>query len=155
VSHENDPVSSLDALCAGVARACEQVSAVRVAYLFGSQISGHPRPDSDLDVAVELGHALAAAERGAAKLQLIAALTDELGRLGERADVVDLRHCDPAVAFRVISLGKLVKAIQPTEQVRLEARIARAYDDDAPRREVFRRAAIRAAQRMGKDAGHG
>ena len=62
---------------------------------------------------------------------------------------------DPAVAFRVIRDGLRVKDIEPAERVRFEARIARAYDDDAPRRRLFMKAAIRAAQRMGKGTAHG
>jgi hypothetical protein len=108
-----------------------------------------------LDVAIDMGYAACAHERGLNKLQLIAALTDRLGALGERADIVDLREASSAVGFRALREGRLVKESSRVERVRLEARLMRAYDDDAPRRALQLQAAIRAAKQMGRDAASG
>ena len=152
--HHQVPASVRE-LCDAVAQACEGIAAVRAAYLFGSRARGSARADSDLDVAVDRGPTLGAVERGRVRLHLIAALTDRLGALGEKADVLDLRAAAPAVAFRVLREGKLVKETSRRERVQLEARIMRAYDDDAPRRALFLRAAKRVAQQMGRDAQRG
>lgn len=146
---------SVDALCAIVGEACEAVPEVKLAYLFGSRLRGTARPDSDLDVAIDVGHALSSRERGQIKLRLIAMLTDRLGALGERADIADLREASSAVAFRVVREGHVVKETSRAERVRLEAKLMRAYDDDAPRRGLFLRAARRAAKQMRRDAQDG
>lgn len=53
---------------------------------------------------------------------------------------MDLANADPAVAFKAIQ-GQLVLARDDAERRLLEVRIARRYDDDAPRRALYRRAA--------------
>src|SRR5436190_586136 len=116
-------------LPAAMVQALEPISAIRAAWLFGSQISGRARPDSDLDLA------------------------DALGTLGERADVVELDERDSAVAFRAVRDGNLLFARTEVGRVRTVARVARRHDDEAPRRELFRRAALAAAARMGADRG--
>jgi predicted nucleotidyltransferase len=144
-----------NALCAAIAHACDQVPEVRLAYVFGSQLRGNARADSDLDIAIDVGHAASAAERGRVKLTLIGAISDSMGALGERADIVDLREASPGVAFRVIKEGRIAKEVSRAERVVLTAKIMRAYDDDAPRRALFLRAAVRAARQWAKDAQNG
>lgn len=131
-----------------VGRALATVPEVRVGYLFGSRARGDARPDSDLDIAVLLAPGLEEAARGRAKLAIIEALTVELGALGERADVVDLERAPSAVGFRAIRDGVCVLQRERSSRVRLEATIARRYDDDQPHRELFRKAALAAAARM-------
>jgi predicted nucleotidyltransferase len=121
---------------------------VRLAYLFGSRARGTARPDSDLDLAVYLSDATQAAERAALMLELLDALSRTLGPLGERVDLLDLDRVSSTVAFRVISDRRLVVCREPRERVTLEVRIARRYDDERPHRELFRRAARAAAERM-------
>jgi predicted nucleotidyltransferase len=84
-----------------VAEAAEQVGA-RVAILFGSQVTGRTWAESDLDVAVSWDWRRTDEERHRATLELIALLTDRLGALGERADVLDLDRGSSAVAFKAI-----------------------------------------------------
>jgi predicted nucleotidyltransferase len=139
----------LDTLVECVRRALTGIAGIRVAYLFGSRVTRRARIDSDLDLAVRYDSSLDPAERSRVELDLVAALTDELGRLGERADVVDLDRASSAVGFRAIRDGRRVIERDPAERVRLEARIARMYDDDAPRRELIRRAAVQAGHRLG------
>ena len=138
-----------EALLAKAGAALEAVPAVRVAYVFGSRVSGRARPRSDLDVAVLYDPRLDADGRETARRDVLAALTDAFGRLGELADIVDLGSSGAAVAFRAIRDGRCVLARERAERVRLEARLARRYDDEAPRRALIRRAATRAATEMG------
>lgn len=151
-----DAGSNLNAaLVDGVRRAVERVPWVQTVYVFGSQLSGRARRDSDLDVAVVFASEAGPTDRARAKLALVDALTRELGPLGERADVVDLERAGSAVGFRAIKTGQCVLARDHRRRVALEARIARRYDDEAPKRALFRQAAIDAARRMGEEASRG
>jgi predicted nucleotidyltransferase len=142
----------MDTLLERATRALGGVGGIRVAYLFGSRVAGRARADSDLDLAVWYDPALDPAARAGVELDLVAALTDELGPLGERADIVDLDRAGSALAFRAIRDGRRLIERNRAERVRLEARIARRYDDEAPRRALIRRAAIRAGRRLGAEA---
>jgi predicted nucleotidyltransferase len=128
-------------LLQNVAAALSPLPAVRVAWLFGSRIAGTATARSDLDVAVALARDLDDPERHRAVLLVIASLTDALGALGERADVVDVDRTDSGVAFRAIRDGRRVVCRSERERVAAEVRIARRYEDDAPRRALYRRAA--------------
>jgi predicted nucleotidyltransferase len=141
------PVHEIEA---AVAAALQPLHEVRVAYLFGSQSRGRARPDSDLDVALHFGSTVDVDSRGPLLLQIIAALTEKLGPLGERADLLDLDQAGTGVGFRAIRDGKCVLNRDPRDRVQLEAKIARRFDDERPYRELFRRAAKRAAERMAK-----
>lgn len=123
-----------------IARALSPLEAVRVAYVFGSMLSTTARSDSDLDLAVALDPTLDSAAKHRTLLAIVAALTDELGALGERVDLTDFGEADPAVAFKAIQ-GERVLARDARERRMLEVRIARRYEDDAPRRALYRRAA--------------
>ena len=134
----------------GIAAALQPFSDVVTAYLFGSRAAGRARPDSDLDVAVSFTAGLDSAQRAERTLDVIAALGRELGALGERVDLLDLDldRVSSAVAYHVIRHGRRVLDRDPAARVHLEATIARRYDDDRPRRELVRQAAIAAGQRM-------
>jgi uncharacterized protein len=137
-----------------IAAALQPFADIVTAYLFGSRATGRARPDSDLDVALHFAAGLSPQQRAERTLDVIAALGRELGALGERADVLDLDldRVSSAIAFHVIRDGHRVLDRDPAARVHLEATIARRYDDDRPRRELIRRAAIAAAQRMGRAA---
>ena len=139
----------MDALSPIIAFAFAPFAKIRAAWLFGSQASGKARADSDLDIAVCFERALDADAREALRRQIVAALADALGALGERADIVDLDDCDSLVAFRAVSQGTLLLARTAADRVRTVARVARRHDDEAPRRELFRKAALAAAARLG------
>lgn len=143
--------TATDTLARAIQSALAPLEQVQVAYLFGSRARGTERRDSDLDLALAFTRGLDDAQRGRSKLQVIDALTAALGALGERADVVDLDRAGSALAFSAIARGRCVFARDRAERVRLEAHIARRYDDERPRRELMRAAAIRAAARMGAD----
>ena len=139
----------VDELVARVSDALAGIRSVRVAYLFGSRARGTARPDSDLDIAVLYDPLLDANGRETVRRDVIDRLADSIGALGERADVVDLNRAGSAVGFRVIRDGRRLLERDRAERVRLEARIARAYDDERPRRELLRRGAIEAGRRLG------
>jgi predicted nucleotidyltransferase len=130
-----------------LSRALAPIEDVRVAYVFGSRVSGRTHPASDLDVAVQFAPGV---DRRTARLRALGALADALGALGERVDLVDVEQADSAVAFRAIREGRCVLARDRRDRVSLEARIARRYDDDAPKRALFRGAAVEAAGRLGE-----
>jgi predicted nucleotidyltransferase len=123
-----------------VAEAARQVGA-RIAIVFGSRASGRTWGESDLDVAVRWEVGVSEELRRDRTLQLIAALTDRLGPIGERADVFDLDHGSSAVAFRAVREGRLVFAASEAERVRCIVAVVRRYDDDAPLRRLFQKAA--------------
>ena len=131
-----------------IATALRPIPEIVTAYLFGSRATGRARPDSDLDVAVRFVQNLNAQQRLDAMLDAIAAL----GPLGERTDLLelDLDRVSSAIAFEVIRHGRRVLDRDPAARVHHEATIARRYDDDRPRRELIRRAAFNAAERMRK-----
>ena len=130
-----------DATLAAIREALTPLDAVRVAFVFGSRVSGTARPDSDLDLAVLFARGTDPIARLDAKLAVIDALTAKLGPLGERTDVVDLDDCDPAIAFAALC-GRLVLERDRDERLALHVRICRNYEDDAPRRALYRRAAV-------------
>jgi predicted nucleotidyltransferase len=138
----------VDELASHVAAAVRKTPGARVAFLFGSHVTGHVWAESDLDVAVRFVAQFDDDARWKAKLELIAALTDGLGRLGERADIVDLDRADSAIGFRAVRDGTCVFAASEAERVRAIVDVARRYDDDAPRRNLFKQAAERAVSRM-------
>jgi uncharacterized protein YutE (UPF0331/DUF86 family)/predicted nucleotidyltransferase len=143
--------STPDAIVRAIQETLAPIQSVQVAYLFGSRARGTARPDSDLDLAIALPRELDDAQRGRIKLEVIDALTATLGALGERADIVDLDRAGSAVAFAAIAQGRCAYVRDRPDRVRLEASIARRYDDERPYRELMHAAAIRATERMGTD----
>lgn len=134
-----------------VRRALEPLEDVRVAYVFGSRVKGRPRLDSDLDVAVWFRPTMDEWSRELLRRRVIEQLADELGTLGEFADVVELDRAGSGVAFAALRDGVRVIARDHEERVALESRIMRFYWDDEPRRELFRKAAARVAGKGAND----
>ena len=133
-----------DALTMRVGAALAGASRVRVAFVFGSQLTGNARPESDLDVGVRYRAGASFEEREEARRTIVEELDKALGALGERADIVDLDECNSAVAFRAIRDGLCVYESAKGQRVEAVARIQSRYADDAPRRELFFRAAQKA-----------
>ncbi|QEA14549.1 nucleotidyltransferase domain-containing protein [Comamonas flocculans] len=74
---------------------------VRLAVLFDSTAQGRARADSDLDLAVDAGRALTAAQR----LQLVRALAQKTGRA---VDLVDLTDVGVPLLGQIARHGKRV-----------------------------------------------
>jgi predicted nucleotidyltransferase len=140
---------NIEELADGVRAAIEPISEVRVAWLFGSRASGCARPDSDLDVAVAFESRLDDIARGQARLDVLEALARALGELGETADVVDVDAAPSALVFGLLLSGHRLLARSEAERVETDVRIMRRYYDEAPMRELYRRAALDAVHRMG------
>jgi predicted nucleotidyltransferase len=135
-------------LYAKVAAVLGNCDGVRVAFLFGSTVVGGTWTQSDLDIAVGWEIGFDDERRLDAQLELIDALTGALGQLGEQADLVDIDRASSAVAFRAISEGVCVFASSESERVDAIVNTCRRYDDDAPGRVRFQRAALAAVERM-------
>lgn len=133
-----------------IGAALAPIPELRAAWLFGSRASGEARPDSDLDVAVSYAAELDAAARERIRRRVVAALTDHLGAIGERADVVDVHRSDPAVAFAAIREGAVALERDVGERCAIVSYVARRYEDDAPRRALYREAALRHAREMAR-----
>lgn len=133
-------------LLATLRRTLGALPCVRAAWLFGSRGRGRARPDSDLDVAVLFSSALDGRGRHLATLEVIEALTVALGALGEKADILDLADAGAAVAFNAVREGICVVDRGDGAPAHAVARIARVYDDDAPRRAILLGAARSVAQ---------
>jgi predicted nucleotidyltransferase len=142
----------VDALAAKVASALAPVESVRVAWLFGSQVRGRARGDSDLDLAVKFDRSLDGRARELCRREIVAALTDALGPLGERTDVVDVDRAGTGVCFAALREGVRVLARSEEERIDASVRILRMYDDQRAFRELFERAGIRAGLAMGEQA---
>lgn len=79
--------------------ACRAAGEPRLVLLFGSVARGTARPDSDLDVAIDLGRPLTADD----KLALIEALALASGR---PVDLVDLRRAGVPLVGEILDHGK-------------------------------------------------
>ena len=104
---------------------------VLVGYVFGSEVSGGARPDSDLDVAVLVDGTLSSARR----LELLADLQGAVP--GRRTDLVLLDTAPPALAYRVLRDGVAVVVRDEAVRVRHHAETLDRYFDTEPlRREL-------------------
>jgi predicted nucleotidyltransferase len=72
-----------------------------LAILFGSAAAGKERAESDIDVAIDVGHVLTADE----KMTLIAKLADTTGR---SADLVDLRIVGEPLLGQILTHGERI-----------------------------------------------
>jgi predicted nucleotidyltransferase len=140
---------TVDDLVQRVAAALAPLDTVLVAWIFGSRIAGTATERSDLDLAVSLARHLDDDDRERARRRIVASLTDALGMLGERTDVVDIDRASSSVAFRAIREGRRVVCRSESDRVAAEVRVARRYDDEAPRRALYREAARRHAGVLG------
>ncbi len=105
---------------------------VRLAYIFGSQVSGRAHTESDVDVAVLLDPALTSDERFAHRLELIG----ELGQLfrTDHVDLVVLNEAPPLLAYEVLQGGSLLYCPDDAERVEFQVRTLREYEDTEPLR---------------------
>lgn len=79
----------------------EQHPHIRQALVFGSVASGHARPESDLDIAVEADHPLDAGE----KVRLIEALAAATGR---PIDLIDLKSTSGPLLGQILKHGRRI-----------------------------------------------
>ncbi|HUH12546.1 MAG TPA: nucleotidyltransferase domain-containing protein [Longimicrobiales bacterium] len=110
-------------------------SDVRFAYLFGSIAKGRPRESSDVDVAVSLDAADAAARQ-----DRVFALEAELERLvGRTVQVVVLDDAPLELRRTVLGHGILAHTADDAARRRFFVDTGRHYYDMAPARAIFAR----------------
>lgn len=100
---------------------------VRFAYLFGSQVSGRPGPESDIDVAVQLADDVPTERYLAVRLELSRRLSDA-GAPGP-LDVVVLNSLPLPLRGRVVANHRVIYSIDEPARVELESRVAREFED--------------------------
>jgi len=97
---------------------------IRALYLFGSQLSGDVRPDSDLDVGVLYRHP----QLLAFTVSLEARLEEVVGR---KVDVIDLARARPFLALEVVR-GERIFCRDETDTDRFEIYVLRRAGDLLP-----------------------
>jgi predicted nucleotidyltransferase len=139
-----------DALVNRLRSALDELTDVKLAFLFGSRAAGRGRDDSDIDVAVLLDEDSARADRG----QTVRRLAAHLGRFVSAAhlDLVVLNDAPALLRHRVLRDGIVLLQRTPEDRVRYAIRTIRDYQDGQIRREWFTRQRIR---RLSTQTDHG
>jgi len=115
----------------------QRYPSIRLAYLYGSQVTGQATPLSDVDIAIVLDKPLPARERLRLELRLETDLADYCG--GE-FDVHVINEAPLAVKGRVVQTGKILYARDDAARIAFETATRRAYFDFLPVLEKLRRA---------------
>jgi uncharacterized protein len=118
------------------------------AWLFGSAARGEAGPLSDFDIAVLLDAAIPPE----ARMDIAAALIEELERRCGRVDLVLLDEASPALRHRVLREGLLLFERDARRRVAFETRAIQEYLDFQPLAEIYDRALIARAMegRLGR-----
>ncbi|MBI2217795.1 MAG: nucleotidyltransferase domain-containing protein [Candidatus Rokubacteria bacterium] len=115
---------------------------VAFAIVFGSTARGRRRPDSDVDVAVELRDGAPRDVRALGRL--VARLESAVGRT---VDLVLLDEAPPGVAYRAFRDGQVVVEHDHATLVARKARVILEYLDFKPIEERCAQGVLRAAAR--------
>ena len=115
------------------------------ALLFGSRARGTERPDSDVDVAVELTHGAA---RDVRSLGGLAARLESAA--GRPVGLVLLDEAPPSLAYRVFRDGRLLVEGDHAALVARKARAILDYLDFKPVEELCAEGVLRAAAARGR-----
>lgn len=117
-----------------IIRYFSQKPEVAAVYLYGSQVRGEARKDSDIDLAVLVTDKRK--YRGFGIVQVVFA--QELSKLiGKEVEVQDLLSCRVDFAQRVLSEGKLLISNNQKARVAFEEKVARFYFDLKPAIEEY------------------
>jgi predicted nucleotidyltransferase len=115
----------LERRLAGLGQAiADAVTEVEFAYLFGSTVTGHRTPRSDVDLAI---HLRGDGDRYTAQLDVARAAAAHLGT--DAIDVVVLNDAPIALAGRVLTSRRVVVDRDPFARHRYESRTARMFQD--------------------------
>jgi predicted nucleotidyltransferase len=118
-------VSEVDALAAALSSRAE----VRLAYIFGSTVTGRRHATSDTDVAVLFA--------GAPGARTLDRLTEDLeAAVGRRIDLVDLSTAPPLLAHEIVKTGRCIVCRDATERGEFEARTVLRFLDTAHLRRI-------------------
>lgn len=95
-----------------------------IAYLFGSETTGHTRPDSDVDVAL-----LFRFDSVPATDQLLQIQDDLTSLLKREVDIVVLNEASPIIRMQVLRKGKKLHERDRRAFIRFFVRTVNEYDD--------------------------
>ena len=114
-----------------IARVMARFPEVAAAWLFGSQIRGEARPDSDVDVGLVLKHRKVSARE---VLPLLGKLAAELESVapGHPIDLTLLEQQGPIFQHEVLRTGRLVWDADPERRVDFESDAYVRYFDFLP-----------------------
>jgi predicted nucleotidyltransferase len=124
--HGGVGTSLLEKLRDGAGRAFEG-RPVRFAYLFGSQVNGRARPDSDVDVAVQLGDDVPVERYVDLQLELARRLADASSVGG--VEVVVFNDAPLTLRGRIVASREVIYSVDEPARVAMESRIAREFGD--------------------------
>ena len=113
---------------------------VRLAYLFGSQVTRRTHPSSDVDVAVLLDESLTSDERFAERLRLLGDLSCIFGT--DNVDLVILNAAPPLLAYETLRHGVLLYCTDAQARIAFQVHTLRAYEDTIPLRRVLSEAMV-------------
>jgi predicted nucleotidyltransferase len=117
---------------------------VRLCVLFGSQVSGKARPDSDVDLAVWTARPIPPLERLRWLRELETALSRDVSLVLVSPDL------DPVVGLEIVRQGFLVLEEKPGLWMAQRARLWHTYNDSLP----FRRAARQRLREFAEEVRH-
>lgn len=111
---------------------------VQVAYLFGSCVSGHTGPLSDVDIAILFDFSEKPEERFSKRLLLLHEIMSALRT--SQVDLVVLNEASPAISFNVIRQGQVIFCQDESLRVKFESGALRDYIDMGPLRRTYNQA---------------
>jgi len=100
---------------------------VKLAYLFGSSVTGRAGKLSDIDIAVLLDEKLTAKERLKLELELISCLSSTLKT--DKIEVVVMNEAPLLLKYNIIKNGIILKSADEALRVKKEAEILSRYLD--------------------------
>lgn len=98
IENNTDSLSQVEA---ALRKVLEDFGGITLAMLFGSVAAGRQRVDSDLDIAVAMGHPLSAAE----KIAIIQVLAETIGR---PVDLIDLASVPEPLLGQIVRHGRRI-----------------------------------------------
>lgn len=112
-------------------------------YLFGSYAEGRQTPVSDIDLAILLDRSFPPVRYFEKKLELLAITTSVLKT--DEVDLVIVNEAPPALAYRVLSTGRLLleKKDRKGQRVNFQVRTYDRYFDFKPVEKILHEGLIR------------
>lgn len=127
-------VMNIENLRAGLKEYFQQYL-VLFAYIFGSQVSRHTHPESDVDFAVYLRKSIGEEERRSILLSLLGVLSQACRT--DDVDLVILNEAPPLLAFEVLRNGVLIYCSDDDARVEFQVRTLQAHEDTIPLRRIL------------------